>query len=584
MVPDKGGVKFKPILKAKTRPSVTPAPHDVRNRVSAEPGASMPPPASIPARTPSVAPMPSLSSSTPVEPSLSPVMQLGLSAPFHITLDQPSRPKSHVHPPATVQSTEVSGAVPDASRPGRSSSLSSATVIGEPSRSTSAFPAIETSRGVPISTPRPSPFPSIPISSASANGKKRAAPETTGIDGASQGLPEPHPNTDPSEERASVAQKRPKLSILQAEEDRVRRRPIRRTKSKSAPAETEIEDDDPGQATSEAEGQRQGKRSSRKKRTFDENVEEGSGADGSPKEKRKRRKKQAQDAETSDAGKTNDSPSASAVPPGKRRRRAATVEAAEPEGTPEPIDPTQIRMSAICDDPGSGRISSRWESSQIQYADARKRAREERARALAEADEEERVTGRIGAKKAAPKPVLSSDGEAANPAGGGEESVVENTGQNPDEFTYTESLKASHYAPQVRIGANGEIVLDMESLQVDRAADPELADEPYSHVEESDQSKFTNNSSWSKRRVVRWGKEDTALFYDVWLFCWDDLAYLTILQALRQFGQNFDLIARVLPGRTYRMCKNKFKAEDKKHPALIDEALRNGVAVGGFLI
>ena len=54
------------------------------------------------------------------------------------------------------------------------------------------------------------------------------------------------------------------------------------------------------------------------------------------------------------------------------------------------------------------------------------------------------------------------------------------------------------------------------------------------------------------------------------------------LQALRQFGQNYDLIARVLPGRTYRMCKNKFKAEDKKHPGLIDDALKNSVAVGGF--
>ncbi|KAF8509791.1 hypothetical protein JB92DRAFT_2943828, partial [Gautieria morchelliformis] len=30
------------------------------------------------------------------------------------------------------------------------------------------------------------------------------------------------------------------------------------------------------------------------------------------------------------------------------------------------------------------------------------------------------------------------------------------------------------------------------------------------------------------------------------------------------------------------MCKNKFKAEDKKHPGLIDDALKNSVAVGAF--
>jgi len=28
------------------------------------------------------------------------------------------------------------------------------------------------------------------------------------------------------------------------------------------------------------------------------------------------------------------------------------------------------------------------------------------------------------------------------------------------------------------------------------------------------------------------------------------------------------------------MCKNKFKAEDKKNSGLIDEALKNGIAVG----
>lgn len=57
---------------------------------------------------------------------------------------------------------------------------------------------------------------------------------------------------------------------------------------------------------------------------------------------------------------------------------------------------------------------------------------------------------------------------------------------------------------------------------------------------------------------------------------------LTVPKALRQFGQNFDLIARILPGRTYRMCKNKFKAEDKKNPALIDDALRNRISVGSY--
>lgn len=237
-------------------------------------------------------------------------------------------------------------------------------------------------------------------------------------------------------------------------------------------------------------------------------------------------------------------------PQKKKRSKKTTTEDAE--SSAEPIDPTQITMRAICDDLGAGRKSSRWESSQTLYGEARKRAKEERARHILETEQQERETGR-SSKKGGLKPPLPKEPLKGN---------GEHNEDQRDEFSYDETLKTSHYAPQVRIGANGEIVLDIDSLQVDRSADPDLIEE-YSHIEENDHSKFTNSSSWSKRRLVRWGKEDTALFYD----------------ALRQFGQNFDLIARVLPGKTYRMCKNKFKAEDKKNPGLIDEALKNAVAV-----
>ncbi|KAF8581645.1 hypothetical protein K439DRAFT_205281 [Ramaria rubella] len=482
---EKGGPKFKPILKTKARPSATPAPplQDARTRPSAGPDSSMPPPSNITERTPSVAPMARAPSETPCI--------------------QPSRATSMVNQPA--------------------SPLRVGTII--------ALPSTGPSRGTPIAVSRSS-----------------VAPSTT------------HVNANVPENRKIIAQKQPKLSILQAEEDRVKKRPARRAKSKRTYAESELEDEPNGQATNETDSTKKRKMATKRKaaETHKDVEPTGEGTPGAKHTHDKRKQMQIQNTEGDDAGAASDSQSGSA-PPKKGRRRNITAETSELEGTPELIDPTQVTMGTICEDPGSGRISSRWESSQTLYAEARKRGREERARAILEAEEDERETGRIGAKKAS-KPVIP--GESDDAAAASEETVVENNGQNPDEFSYTESLKASHYAPQVRIGANGEIVLDMESLQVDRAADPEFVEE-YSHVEESDQSKFTNSSSWSKRRVVRWGKEDTALFYD----------------ALRQFGQNFDLIARVLPGRTYRMCKNKFKAEDKKNPRLIDDALKNGIAV-----
>lgn len=55
---------------------------------------------------------------------------------------------------------------------------------------------------------------------------------------------------------------------------------------------------------------------------------------------------------------------------------------------------------------------------------------------------------------------------------------------------------------------------------------------------------------------------------------------LIFSQALSQFGENYELISYVLPGRDRKACKNKFKAEDKKNPARITFCLNNRVPYG----
>ncbi|KAF8516134.1 hypothetical protein BU17DRAFT_92967 [Hysterangium stoloniferum] len=559
---EKGNTKFRPVIKQKTRPSATPAPQDARGRQSVEPAASMLPPSIVPERDLSVIPqvqVPNVVTTTSV-PTVAAAP--GRATSSNPTLIQISRATHRLGNEITIPGSRaftqlVQTAPTRASQPPQISLEPVASYSGSPtvtvpilmpSREASALPIPEpgSSRGTPIFVSRLTTTPT-----PASKGKKRAEPE-----------PEP-PSADNTNatEHGRVALKRPKLSILQAEADRVKKKPPHRAKSKKiVDVDAEAEGDTTSREMSETESVQKKRRATRKNKPT---------ADGErpsaievqptrPRGKRKAREKETHAIDTSDNAELSDAMSESS-PPKKRRRRASTMEGKEPLGTPEPIDPTQTTMGAICDDLGSGRMSSRWESSQLLYAEARKRAREERARAVAEAEELERETGRATGKRGAAKPVLPGE-QTSNIEG--DEETVENAGQDPDEFSYTESLKASHYAPQVRIGANGEVVLDMDSLQVDRAADPEFVEE-YNHIEENDQSRYTNSNSWSKRRVVRWGKEDTALFYD----------------ALRQFGQNFDLIARVIPGRTYRMCKNKFKAEDKKNPALIDEALKNGVAV-----
>jgi hypothetical protein len=66
----------------------------------------------------------------------------------------------------------------------------------------------------------------------------------------------------------------------------------------------------------------------------------------------------------------------------------------------------------------------------------------------------------------------------------------------------------------VRIGPNGETIIDEESLYVDRDNEEHMED--YTHVEESDTSKFVNSATYGKKyRGSRWSAEETELFFDV---------------------------------------------------------------------
>jgi len=121
-------------------------------------------------------------------------------------------------------------------------------------------------------------------------------------------------------------------------------------------------------------------------------------------------------------------------------------------------------------------------------------------------------------------------------------------------------MSASKFNVQVRIAPNGETVVDEESLYVDNSAEQETHD--YTHIEESDTTKFVNSATHSKKlRGSRWSAMETELFY----------------HALSQFGENYELISYVLPGRDRKACKNKFKAEDKRNTERINQCLKDRV-------
>ena len=262
-----------------------------------------------------------------------------------------------------------------------------------------------------------------------------------------------------------------------------------------------------------------------------------------------------------------------------RRSRAPSLPPYDPDADPgEDLDPTVVTMASLCEDTGQGRVSSKAAEIQSNHAAWKRSNREKRARmrALMEArkygrPEEEDEQGQDSTVTPTPASITPSTSTSTNKDG------------DSGEFDYTQDLAANRYNVQVRIGANGEVVIDEDSLVVN--PDETEATANYTHVTESDTTKFVNSGTYAKRfRGSRWSAEETELFYDVRSSCIDGLwEIIYVSQALMQHGENYELIAYMLPGRDRKSCKNKFKVEDKRNPARINFCLNNRTAPGGYL-
>eukprot|EP00268_Persea_americana_P030406 TRINITY_DN2942_c0_g1_i6.p1 TRINITY_DN2942_c0_g1~~TRINITY_DN2942_c0_g1_i6.p1 ORF type:complete len:764 (-),score=189.94 TRINITY_DN2942_c0_g1_i6:515-2806(-) len=74
---------------------------------------------------------------------------------------------------------------------------------------------------------------------------------------------------------------------------------------------------------------------------------------------------------------------------------------------------------------------------------------------------------------------------------------------------------------------------------------------------ESSCPKLNYHSFMNRTPTERWSKSDTEMFYE----------------AIRQFGADFGMIQQLFPGRTRHQVKLKFKAEERKHPLQVNDAL-----------
>ncbi|KAI5299918.1 hypothetical protein KEM56_002883 [Ascosphaera pollenicola] len=203
----------------------------------------------------------------------------------------------------------------------------------------------------------------------------------------------------------------------------------------------------------------------------------------------------------------------SSTTPRTRRKRASTPEdAANVE-----VEPGVIKMSELCKDLKTGKKSRR--ETELQRMDRRKR-------------------------------------EGAS----GEGNDVDSTAPKPpppDSSTASQSKPPVASAPQMRV-VNGQIVIDSDSLQIDRYADAARDMEELEEVVENDLTRRINYASFGKRtKAESWDEDLTNFFY----------------RGLRMFGTDFMMISKMFPGRNRRQIKLKFCNEERKNPVRIRETL-----------
>lgn len=206
-------------------------------------------------------------------------------------------------------------------------------------------------------------------------------------------------------------------------------------------------------------------------------------------------------------------PKSCSTTPRQRRSPGPSLPPFDPNVDPgEDIDPTVVTMATLCNDTGQGRVSSKAAEILTNHVAWKARNRERRTRMRVAM--EVKKHGRQVEQETEQHPSVPL-GDAVTP-----NDSNENAGQSTlgtDEQTgidYSQQMETSRYNVQVRIGPNGETIIDEESLVVDRAENEDTSD--YIHVVESDHTKFVNSGTYGKRyRGSRWSAEETELFYNV---------------------------------------------------------------------
>lgn len=219
-----------------------------------------------------------------------------------------------------------------------------------------------------------------------------------------------------------------------------------------------------------------------------------------------------------------------------RKEREQTPEEAENET----IVPGQVKMADLCRDTRKGKKS-------------------DMLRALQERDREELVKKQ---QKELQQLVGNEAPTEDDERNGAANSAAENANSNgPAAGQVERRQELSRHVAGTYVNEDGEIMIDTDSLQVDRHARAAAQREQgqLEAVEENYLSRpAVNSQTYTKREKANsWPEELTDEFYE----------------ALRMFGTDFDMIGRMLR-KTRRAIKLKFTREERLDPDRIDQALR----------
>lgn len=487
---EKGGTLFRPVAKTRGRQSAEPASQTSDNfnntfsstvassRNAPPPGSSMLPPSFIPQH----------------------------SSPNASDSDAPSRP---------VVGSRVITPMRQMTAP---SKPSEATAIAAPSRR-GATPLVVGQSRRPPTISRSTPLPPSSSTPTATGWESSTAVDTSMASGASmsQFSVLPLGQTIPAEEfppfddigssfqtvypeTTSHPQKRGASAVLDGHDgssEAPAKKP-RRTRTKKPTSQ-----DDTGDSS-------QKPKRTRKRRNIIESEGEGSGNNTDTSASSKRTRQRSSTATTSTR---------------TRKSKGPTLPPYDPDAPGVDLDPTAITMANLCKDTGQGRVSSKATEVMHNHIAWKAANREKRTRMIAvmeakkfgrnlDQEEEEASHPTQAPPRLATPPAPSVDvGSLGGPSSDGETVAP----LAPGEFDYSQTMSSSRFNVQVRIGPNGETIVDEESLFVDTNAEQDT--ENYTHVEESDTSKFINSATHSKKyRGSRWSTEETELFYDVRLF------------------------------------------------------------------